>query len=303
MGVAGTDGVGTKLKLAFELRAHSTIGIDLVAMSVNDIVTTGAAPLFFLDYFATSRLDVDLAEEVVKGIITGCKRANCQLLGGETAEMPGMYLEGEYDLSGFAVGAVKTVDFLDGSRVQAGDAIVALASTGLHSNGFSLVRKVLETRNVTLDQPISMCGGETTTATLGEILMQPTAIYVNDVLKVAAYGGLHAAAHITGGGLTENIPRAFPEEFRAEVNLGSWKIPHVCDWLRAAGPVEQSEMFRVTNMGVGMTLIVAPDTADAIVRGTLQLENAVAGVIGHIVKNDDSGPTFSAERCCFNEPR
>ncbi|KAL2937274.1 Phosphoribosylformylglycinamidine cyclo-ligase chloroplastic/mitochondrial [Bienertia sinuspersici] len=254
--VAGTDGVGTKLKLAFETGIHETIGIDLVAMSVNDIVTSGAKPLFFLDYFATSHLDVDLAEKVIKGIVDGCKQSDCALLGGETAEMPGFYSEGEYDLSGFAVGDVKKGSVIDGKNIVAGDVLLGLPSSGVHSNGFSLVRRVLEQSNCSLADKIP---GEMTT--LAEALMAPTVIYVKQVLDLINKGGVKGIAHITGGGFTDNIPRVFPEGLGAVINTNSWPVLPVFKWLQEVGRIDDSEMRRTFNMGIGMVLVVSPDAA------------------------------------------
>lgn len=254
--VAGTDGVGTKLKLAFETGIHETIGIDLVAMSVNDIITSGAKPLFFLDYFATSRLDVDLAERVIRGIVDGCQQSDCALLGGETAEMPGFYADGEYDLSGFAVGIVKKDSVIDGKNIEAGDVLIGLPSSGVHSNGFSLVRRVLAQSNCSLADKIP---GET--ATLGEALMAPTVIYVKQVLDLISKGGVKGIAHVTGGGFTDNIPRVFPKGLGAVINKDSWPVLPVFKWLQEAGRIDDSEMRRTFNMGIGMVLVVSPDAA------------------------------------------
>ncbi|WVZ96863.1 hypothetical protein U9M48_042446 [Paspalum notatum var. saurae] len=230
--VAGTDGVGTKLKLAFETGIHDTIGVDLVAMSVNDIVTSGAKPLFFLDYYATSKLDVDLAEKVIKGIVDGCTQANCVLLGGETAEMPDFYAEGEYDLSGFAVGAVKKDKVIDGKNIVKGDVLIGLPSSGVHSNGFSLARRVLEKSGLSLSDQLPRNDGITTT--VGEALMAPTVIYVKQVLEIISKGGVKGLAHITGGGFTDNIPRVFPSGLGAKIFSDSWEVPPVFKWLQQA---------------------------------------------------------------------
>lgn len=254
--VAGTDGVGTKLKLAFESGIHETIGIDLVAMSVNDIVTSGAKPLFFLDYFATSRLDVDLAERVIKGIVDGCQQSDCALLGGETAEMPGFYADGEYDLSGFAVGIVKKESVINGKNIEAGDVLIGLPSSGVHSNGFSLVRKVLAQSGCSLTDKLP---GETTT--LGEALMAPTVIYVKQVLDLITKGGIKGIAHITGGGFTDNIPRVFPKGLGAVIDTDSWPVLPVFKWLQEVGRIDDHEMMRTFNMGIGMVLVVNPDAA------------------------------------------
>ncbi|KAH9621917.1 hypothetical protein KSS87_008017 [Heliosperma pusillum] len=254
--VAGTDGVGTKLKLAFETGIHETIGIDLVAMSVNDIVTSGAKPLFFLDYFATSRLDVDLAERVIKGIVDGCGQSECALLGGETAEMPGFYAEGEYDLSGFAVGIVKKENVIDGKKIEAGDVLIGLPSSGVHSNGFSLVRRVLAQSGNSLKDEIP--GGS---VTLGEALMAPTVIYVKQVLQLLEKGGIKGIAHITGGGFTDNIPRVFPKGLGAIIDTNAWPVLPVFKWLQEVGRIDDAEMRRTFNLGIGMVLVVSPDAA------------------------------------------
>ncbi|XP_065860389.1 phosphoribosylformylglycinamidine cyclo-ligase, chloroplastic/mitochondrial-like [Euphorbia lathyris] len=257
--VAGTDGVGTKLKLAFETGIHDTIGIDLVAMSVNDIVTSGAKPLFFLDYYATSRLDVDLAEKVIKGIVDGCQQSDCTLLGGETAEMPDFYSDSEYDLSGFAVGIVRKDSVIDGKNITAGDVIIGLPSSGVHSNGFSLVRRVLARSNLSLRDQLP---GED--ITLGEALMAPTVIYVKQVLDIISKGGIKGIAHITGGGFTDNIPRVFPDGLGAIIYENSWEVPKVFKWIQEAGKIEDAEMRRTFNMGIGMVLIVTEEAAHRI---------------------------------------
>ncbi|MED6173398.1 Phosphoribosylformylglycinamidine cyclo-ligase, chloroplastic/mitochondrial [Stylosanthes scabra] len=257
--VAGTDGVGTKVMLAFETGIHDTIGIDLVAMSVNDIVTSGAKPLFFLDYFATGHLDVDVAEQVIKGIVEGCNQSDCALLGGETAEMPGLYKEGEYDLSGCAVGIVKKDSVINGKNITAGDVLIGLPSSGVHSNGFSLVRRVLAQSGLSLKDQLP--GGNVTVA---EALMAPTVIYVKQVLDLVSKGGVKGIAHITGGGFTDNIPRIFPEGLGATIYKDSWDVLPVFKWLQEAGKIEDSEMRRTFNMGIGMVLVVSPDTADRI---------------------------------------
>lgn len=259
--VAGTDGVGTKLKLAFETGIHDTIGIDLVAMSVNDIVTSGAKPLFFLDYFATSRLDVDLAEKVIKGIVDGCQQSDCALLGGETAEMPDFYAEGEYDLSGFAVGIVKKDSVIDGKNIVAGDVLIGLPSSGVHSNGFSLVRRVLAHSGLSLKDQLP---GEA--ITLGETMMAPTVIYVKQVVDLISKGGVKGIAHITGGGFTDNIPRVFPKGLGAVIYKDSWNIPAVFKWIQEAGNVEDAEMRRTFNMGIGMVLVVSAEASDKILK-------------------------------------
>lgn len=267
--VAGTDGVGTKLKLAFETGIHDTIGIDLVAMSVNDIVTSGAKPLFFLDYYATSRLDVDLAEKVIKGIVNGCQQSDCILLGGETAEMPDFYAEGEYDLSGFAVGTVKKDEVIDGKNITVGDVIIGLPSSGVHSNGFSLVRRVLAQSGMLLKD---LLPGEN--VTLGEALMAPTVIYVKQVLDIISKGGVKGIAHITGGGFTDNIPRVFPKGLGAVIYNNSWVIPPLFKWIQEAGRIEEAEMMRTFNMGIGMVLVVSPDAAHRLLGDVPMAYNA-----------------------------
>lgn len=277
--VAGTDGVGTKLKLAFETGIHDTIGIDLVAMSVNDIVTSGAKPLFFLDYFATSHLVVDLAEKVIKGIVDGCQQSECTLLGGETAEMPDFYSEGEYDLSGFAVGVVKKDSVIDGKTIVPGDVLIGLPSSGVHSNGFSLVRRVLARSGLSLKDQLP---GEA--LTLGEALMAPTVIYVKQVLDLISKGGVKGIAHITGGGFTDNIPRVFPEGLGALIYRDSWEIPAVFKWIQQAGNIEEAEMRRTFNMGIGMVLVVSQEAAKRILE-----EKGGASMlyrIGEVVKGE-----------------
>ncbi|XP_057506126.1 phosphoribosylformylglycinamidine cyclo-ligase, chloroplastic-like [Actinidia eriantha] len=254
--VAGTDGVGTKLKLAFETGIHDTIGIDLVAMSVNDIVTSGAKPLFFLDYYATSHLDVDLAEKVIKGIVDGCQQSDCALLGGETAEMPDFYADGEYDLSGFAVGIVKKDSVINGKNIEVGDVLIGLPSSGVHSNGFSLVRRVLARSGLYLKDQLP---GET--VTLGEALMAPTVIYVKQVLDFVSKGGVKGIAHVTGGGFTDNIPRVFPQGLGAVIYKDSWLVPPVFTWIQQAGRIDDAEMRRTFNMGIGMVLVVSQEAA------------------------------------------
>ena len=248
--VSGTDGVGTKLKLAFHLNRHDTVGIDLVAMSVNDILVQGAEPLFFLDYFACGKLDVATATQVVKGIAAGCELAGCALIGGETAEMPGMYPPGEYDLAGFAVGAVEKSKIIDGADIVPGDVILGLASSGAHSNGYSLIRKIVDTSGVDLS---SAFDGRT----LGEALLTPTRIYVKPVLAALQEIPIKGLAHITGGGLMENVPRVLPQNTCAELKKSTWPRPPLFDWLQKNGNVAEAEMHRVFNCGIGMVAIVA----------------------------------------------
>ncbi|MDS4068773.1 MAG: phosphoribosylformylglycinamidine cyclo-ligase [Candidatus Competibacter sp.] len=248
--VSGTDGVGTKLKLALELNRHDTIGIDLVAMCVNDVLVAGAEPLFFLDYYATGKLDVDVAADVIRGIADGCERAGAALVGGETAEMPGMYGEGDYDLAGFCVGVVEKARIIDGSRVAPGDVLLGLASSGPHSNGYSLIRKILAVSGARLDRPFP--DGRT----LGETLLAPTRIYVKPILQLLERIEVHAIAHITGGGLTENLPRVLPANTKAVIALQGWERPAVFQWLQRQGGVAEAEMRRTFNCGVGLVVCV-----------------------------------------------
>nr|APR64065.1 hypothetical protein [Populus tomentosa] len=257
--VAGTDGVGTKLKLAFETGIHETIGIDLVAMSVNDIVTSGAKPLFFLDYYATSPHDVDLAEKVIKGMVGGCQQSDCTLLGGETAEMPDFYAKGEYDLSGFAVGIVKKDSVIDGKNIVAGDVLIGLPSSGVHSNGFSLIRRVLASSGLSLNDQLP--GGS---VSLVEALMAPTVIYVKQVLDLISKGGVKGIARITGGGFTDNMPRVFPKGPGASIYKESWEVPTLFIWIQEAGRIEDAEMIRTFNMGIGMVLVVTEEASHKI---------------------------------------
>lgn len=252
--VSGTDGVGTKLKLAIDLNKHDTIGIDLVAMCANDIVVLGAEPLFFLDYYATGKLKLEIAKDVIKGIAEGCIQAGAALIGGETAEMPGMYNAEDYDLAGFCVGIVDKDKAIDGSNVKGGDKIIAIASSGPHSNGYSLVRKVIEATGASLDQDLD---GDT----LGNRLMAPTRIYAKTILRLLKEININAIAHITGGGLSENIPRVLPKDCIATIDTTSWEIPAVFKWLQEGGNIEQAEMYRTFNCGVGMALVVPQDQA------------------------------------------
>ena len=281
--VAGTDGVGTKLKLAFRLKKHDTIGIDLVAMSVNDILVSGAEPIFFLDYFACSKLDVGVAADVVRGIAEGCEQAGCSLIGGETAEMPGMYDPNEYDLAGFAVGLVEKARIIDGAKIAVGDAIIGLASSGPHSNGYSLVRKVIAVSSADLYEPFG--DGRT----LGMALMEPTRIYVKPVLATMAKVGVKGIAHITGGGLTENIPRILPQNACAELDASRWPRPKIFDWLQRQGQIEESEMQRTFNCGIGMVLVVSKHEADAAIEA-LAREGVQAYEIGAIAARAPGGP-------------
>ena len=262
--VSGTDGVGTKLKLAFELNRHGTIGIDLVAMSVNDILTLGAEPLYFLDYYACGKLDVATASEVVKGIALGCERAGCALIGGETAEMPGMYTPGEYDLAGFAVGVVEKSRIIDGSTIVPGDVVLGLGSDGAHSNGYSLIRKILERSGMEHLIPSSSDGaregGEA--APLADLVLAPTRIYVKPVLDLLREVAVKGMAHITGGGLTENVPRVLADNLTARIDRNAWPTPPLFAWLQREGNVSDDEMFRVFNCGIGMALVVSPADAE-----------------------------------------
>ena len=257
--VSGTDGVGTKLKLAFEWNMHDTVGIDLVAMSVNDVLVQGAEPLFFLDYFACGKLDVDTAAAVVGGIAAGCEQSGCALIGGETAEMPGMYPDGEYDLAGFAVGAVEKSKILSGQNVQAGDVVLGLASHGVHSNGFSLVRKCIERAEAQGSIPATLDGKPFKNA-----IMEPTRLYVKNVLQVLAEQPIKALAHITGGGLLENIPRVLPEGLGAQLVKGSWPQTELFAWLQKTAGIDDIEMNRTFNNGIGMVVVVPADSAEAV---------------------------------------
>lgn len=258
--VAGTDGVGTKLKVAIESGIHDSVGIDLVAMSVNDIVVQGAEPLLFLDYFATGKLDVVVGTAVVKGVAEGCLQAGCALVGGETAEMPGMYARGDYDLAGFAIGAVEREQVLPRRDMNEGDVVLGLASSGIHSNGYSLVRRIVSDLNLAYDAPAPFAKGET----LGRALLTPTRIYVKSALALIRQGDVKGFAHITGGGLTENAIRVVPDDLDLEVDLGSWAMPAVFQWLARSGGVDEREMLRTFNCGIGMIAIVpAGHVADA----------------------------------------
>jgi phosphoribosylformylglycinamidine cyclo-ligase len=281
--VAATDGVGTKLKLAFMLNQHDTVGIDLVAMCVNDIIVQGAEPLFFLDYLATAKLEPAQAVEVVKGIAEGCKQANCALLGGETAEMPGMYSAEEYDLAGFSVGVVDNDKIIDGSTITNGDQIIGIASTGLHSNGFSLARKVfLDTMGLDLDsQPNDL------DQPLGAELLTPTRIYVKSILNLLRDFNLKGIAHITGGGLLENIPRILPQQCKAVINRNSWEKPAIFEMLRKGGNIQEEEMYRTFNYGIGMTLVV-PEKETEDILDRLSALGEKAQVIGEILPAENA---------------
>lgn len=277
--VAGTDGVGTKLKVAHLVGRHNTIGIDLVAMCVNDIIVTGAEPLFFLDYFATARLQVDQAKSVIEGIAQGCEQAGAALVGGETAEMPGMYSGDDYDLAGFCVGVVERDAIIDGSHVQPGDKVVGLASSGLHSNGYSLVRQVLADSGQSLSEHLNP--SDPTSPNLGDTLLEPTRIYVKPVLAVLEKIPLHAIAHITGGGLGENIARVLPDTCDAQLDAAAWSMPTVFNWLQSAGNIADEEMWRTFNCGIGLAVIVGADKCDDTVTAFAE-QQVDACVIGEV---------------------
>ncbi len=272
--VSGTDGVGTKLRLALDMKKHDTIGIDLVAMCVNDLIVQGAEPLFFLDYYATGKLDVDTAAEVISGIADGCLQAGCALIGGETAEMPGMYEGEDYDVAGFCVGVVEKEEIIDGSKVQVGDALIAVGSSGPHSNGYSLVRKILEVSKADKNERLE---GKT----IGEHLLAPTKIYIKSGLKLITEHDIHAISHITGGGFWENIPRVLPEGTKAVIDGKSWEWPVIFQWLQEKGNVTTHEMYRTFNCGVGLIITLPKDQANAAV-ALLQAEGETAWVIGEI---------------------
>ncbi|SFH47092.1 phosphoribosylformylglycinamidine cyclo-ligase [Modicisalibacter xianhensis] len=278
--VTGTDGVGTKLRLAMDLNRHDTIGIDLVAMCVNDLVVAGAEPLQFLDYYATGKLDVDIAADVVTGIGEGCLQAGCALVGGETAEMPGMYEGSDYDLAGFCVGVVEKSEILDGSKVAEGDILLGLASSGPHSNGYSLIRKILEVSQADLDTDLD---GQP----LGDALLAPTRIYVKPLLSLIKESGVdvHALSHITGGGLLENVPRVLPAHLTARIDVRAWQRPAVFDWLQKQGNVAEREMYRVLNCGIGMIVAIPANQADAATRH-LEAAGECVYRLGEIVARD-----------------
>jgi len=277
--VSGTDGVGTKLKLAFELNCHDTIGIDAVAMCVNDIVTQGAEPLFFLDYIATGKLDPAQIEDIIKGISEGCVQSGCALIGGETAEMPGMYQDGEYDIAGFSVGVVEKQEIITGAAITGGNVLVGIASSGVHSNGFSLVRKVV----AGLDLGKTHFGDKS----LGEALLTPTKIYVKPILHAVKQVKIKGMAHITGGGFIENIPRMLPEGLAAVVKQGTWDIPEIFPFFQKQGGLNEMEMYNVFNMGIGMVLAVAPADAQKLVE-VLETQGEKAFVIGHVAVSGTS---------------
>jgi len=276
--VATTDGVGTKLKIAIAANRHDTVGIDLVAMCVNDLVVQGAEPLFFLDYFASGKLEVAAARSIVAGIAEACRASGCALIGGETAEMPGMYARGDYDLAGFAVGAVERDRVIDGRGVRGGDLVLGLASSGLHSNGFSLVRRVVEQAGLVYDAPAPFAPGRS----LSEVLLTPTRLYVRSCLAAIAAGGVKALAHITGGGLVENIPRVIPDEVAVEIDARTWPLPPVFRWLAETAGLAGVELARVFNCGIGMVAVVDPDHGDAVA-AAFRAAGETVHRLGHVV--------------------
>ncbi|WAX71937.1 phosphoribosylformylglycinamidine cyclo-ligase [Gallibacterium anatis] len=278
--VSGTDGVGTKLRLAIDLHKHNSIGIDLVAMCVNDLIVQGAEPLFFLDYYATGKLDVDIASDVIKGIADGCEQSGCALIGGETAEMPGMYHANDYDLAGFCVGVVEKNEIIDGSEVRVGDALIALASSGPHSNGYSLIRKILEVAKVSAAE--TLLEGKP----LAEHLLAPTKIYVKSILQLIKRVDVHAIAHLTGGGFWENIPRVLPDHVRAVINEQSWQWPAIFKWLQQNGNVDTHEMYRTFNCGVGMVIALPQEDVETAL-ALLAQTGEKAWVIGQIEHLDE----------------
>ena len=279
--ISGTDGVGTKLKLAFQLDKHDTVGIDLVAMSVNDILVQGAEPLFFLDYFATGKLELDTAEAVIRGIAEGCKQAGCALIGGETAEMPSMYPDGEYDLAGFAVGVAEKSKLIDGSTIKPGDVVLGLASSGCHSNGYSLVRKLVEVSGADLKADFDG-------RPFGEALMAPTRIYVKPLLALMQKLPVKGMAHITGGGLTGNIPRVLPDNCAVELKRSAWNWGPLFDWLQKTAHVDNAEMYRTFNCGIGMAVVVATEHADAA-RAELAKAGETVYTLGQVVARQGQG--------------
>lgn len=282
--VSGTDGVGTKLKLAFELNKHDTVGIDLVAMSVNDILVQGAEPLFFLDYFACGKLEVGVAAQVIKGIAQGCEQSGCALVGGETAEMPGMYPAGEYDLAGFAVGCADKSKLIDGTTIAAGDVVLGLASSGAHSNGYSLIRKLIEKSGIDFESDFH--GRK-----FKDVVMEPTRIYVKSLLKLIEALPVKGMAHITGGGITENIPRVLPAGLTAEIKASSWTLPPLFQWLQAQGNIVPSELYKTFNCGIGMAVIVAKEHA-AQAKQLLEASGETVYEIGTIrAQAADEAPT------------
>ena len=282
--VSGTDGVGTKLKIAFLMDKHDTVGIDLVAMCVNDVAVSGAEPLFFLDYLATGKLSVPKSEAILKGIAEGCRQAGCALIGGETAEMPSLYADAEYDLAGFAVGVVDRPNIVDGRSIRPGDAVIGVASTGLHSNGYSLARRVLlEDEGLTIDHRLSELD-----RSLGEVLLTPTRIYAKQILALVAEFPIKGMAHITGGGLTENLPRVLPKDCSAQLHRGTWPVSPLFRIIQKAGRIDDGEMHRVFNMGIGLALVVEPNLIDPIVSRCRELGDC-AFRIGEIIGGREGG--------------
>lgn len=279
--VSGTDGVGTKLKIAFALGKHDTIGIDAVAMCVNDVLAQGAEPLIFLDYIAVGKNKPEVVESIVAGVAEGCRQAGCALVGGETAEMPGMYTEDDYDIAGFTVGAVEKENLIDCSKVKAGDVLIGIASSGVHSNGFSLVRKIIYDSHLDLNQKYEETGDKT----LGEVLLTPTRIYVKPILEILKNADVHGIAHITGGGFDENIPRILPEGCGAEILKGSWEIPGIFKLLEKYGKVPHREMFNIFNMGIGMILAIDANEVGDVIKILTEWDEK-ASVIGKVIKGE-----------------
>lgn len=285
--VAATDGVGTKLKIATAMNKHNTIGIDLVAMCVNDLVVQGAEPLFFLDYFATGKLDKAQAQDIITGIADGCKQAGCALIGGETAEMPGMYAAGDYDVAGFSVGAVERDAVLPADNIQAGDILIGLPSSGVHSNGFSLVRHITERAGLSYQDAVDGIDG-----TLGDALLTPTRIYIKSCLPLIKSGWVKALSHITGGGLTENLPRIFPDTLAASIDLSSWELSALFQWIKQTGNIETSEMLRTFNCGIGMVLIVAAENKAPLCQ-QLDQQGETYHIIGELTDRSGEAVTFT----------
>lgn len=286
--VAANDGVGTKLKIAIDANKHDTVGIDLVAMCVNDLVVQGAEPLFFLDYFATGQLRVDQGVDIITGIANGCNQAGCALIGGETAEMPGMYTGGDYDLAGFAVGAAERGSLLPSPDIVAGDVVLGLASSGVHSNGFSLVRKIMDVARASFDDAVPFSPNKT----LADVLLEPTKIYVKPILAaIRQTGAIKALAHITGGGFTENIPRVLPDDLAASIDLGALNPPPIFGWLSSAGGVEPAEMLRTFNCGIGMVVVVSAEKADEV-RNVFSQEGEVVTTLGTLMKRDKDAVSY-----------
>ncbi|MCL2414223.1 MAG: phosphoribosylformylglycinamidine cyclo-ligase [Bacteroidales bacterium] len=279
--VSGTDGVGTKLKLAFELDKHDTIGIDAVAMCVNDVLAQGAEPLFFLDYIAVGSNEPEKIEAIVSGVAEGCRQAGCALIGGETAEMPGMYADGEYDIAGFTCGVVEKSKLIDGTKVAVGDVLVGIASSGVHSNGFSLVRKIVKDANLNLDEKYPEFDGKT----LGEILLTPTKIYVKSVLEVVANCDVHGISHITGGGFDENIPRILKDGQGVEIKVNSWEVLPIFSFLEKHGNINHREMFNIFNMGIGMVIALSEKEAEKAI-GILKSQGETATIVGRIIEGE-----------------